>query len=365
MDQETVYEVGVLGATGIVGQRIVLLVEQNRLFNIKALGGSERSSGKKYCSAVEKSWKHDVSIPKDVANLEVKPCEPQFFEGCDVIFSSLDSSVATEIERKFIQHGFFVFTNSSNFRMKPTIPICVPTANPEHLNLVKVQLESGSKGCIVTNANCATTGIVVTLRALINKFGPITHMCVVTMQAISGAGYPGVPAMDIMSNVIPYIKEEEQKIERETLKILSVYDYTKNEFEAPEMAISASCNRVPVLNGHMMCVSVKFRNRPIPSTEEIIETFTNYNPLAKYGSILTKYPAIVVDPDEFRPQPALDSEINCGYSVIVGRIRECPVLDIKYTLLCNNVVLGAAGSCILNAEIARDMGILKKIITAP
>ncbi|KAG9285796.1 hypothetical protein G9A89_013221 [Geosiphon pyriformis] len=352
---------GILGATGTVGQRFVLLLSNHPQFVIHSLGASPRSAGKQYELAAK--WKMSTPIPEPTKFLVLKECKPQFFLECDVIFSGLDSDVAGEIEIEFLKADLAVFSNAKNYRQDPTVPIIVPTVNPLHFNLIPYQrnLHSLKKGFLVTNANCSTTGLVVALKPLLDAFGPIESVIVTTMQAISGAGYPGVASLDIFDNVIPFISGEEEKMEWETLKILGNLNEESTAFNLlPETKVSASCNRVPVIDGHTECVSIKFKNRPPPSPEQAMNALTNYVSLPQHiGCYSAPEKIIIVNNNNDRPQPRLDRDNGNGYSVTVGRVRPCKVLDLRFALLVHNTVLGAAGSGILNAEIALAQRFIK------
>jgi len=256
-------------------------------------------------------------------------------------------------EQAFRAAEYAVFSNAKNYRRDPLVPLIVPTVNPSHIDIIPYQREtlSLSKGFIVTNANCSTTGLVVPLKALEEAFGPIDKCITTTLQAVSGGGYPGVPSMDVLDNVVPFIGGEEEKIEWETSKILGGVSHDKKSFtyhaESP-MKISASCNRVAVLDGHTECVSVSFVRRPAPSPAQVIEAMRNYSSLAQeLGK--SKVPSapehcLLVSDEADRPQPRLDRNLEDGATVVVGRVRECPVFDIKFVCLSDNVRIGAATS---------------------
>ncbi|KAF9275251.1 hypothetical protein BGZ68_010922 [Mortierella alpina] len=337
-----VLKAGILGATGTVGQRFILLLSQHPGFSIHALGASPRSAGKTYAKATK--WKMSQSIPADVRDMVVKTCEPQGeFTECDVADLAL-------------------FSNAKNYRTHEDVPLIVPMANPSHFDLVAYQRSKHqlSKGFLITNANCSTSGMVVPLKALQDAFGPLSKIVVTTMQAVSGAGYPGVSSLDIMDNVVPFIGGEESKMEWETLKILGGMNQELNGFELLKTTkVSATCNRVPVIDGHTECVSIEFERRPAPSPEEVIKVLENYRTEAQeLGCHSAPEQAIIVSRDEDRPQPRLDRENGNGYSVTVGRVRECNVFDIKLTLLVHNTILGAAGSGVLLAELAQKKGLI-------
>ncbi|KAH8118851.1 aspartate-semialdehyde dehydrogenase [Phellopilus nigrolimitatus] len=365
------FKVGILGATGTVGQRFISLLGDHPFLVVHALGASARSAGKAYEKAV--SWKLSTPIPPAVRGIVVKECQPEHFAECSVIFSGLDAEVAGEIETAFRAAELAVFSNSKNHRRDPDVPLIVPLVNPSHLSVIPYQRSLHSpplqKGFIVTNANCSTTGCVVALAALERQFGPLDACLITTMQAISGGGYPGVPSLDILDNVVPYIGGEEEKIQWETLKILgSVVGAdgdkaglakTFDMHAAHPLRVSASCNRVPVLDGHMATVSVRFARRPPPSPQQVREALDAFTTEAlALGCPSAPKKAIVVHDEPDRPQPRLDRDFQRGAGVNVGRVRQCPVLDVKFVVLANNVCIGAATSSIINAEIALSKGII-------
>ncbi|KAI9501594.1 aspartate-semialdehyde dehydrogenase [Coemansia spiralis] len=350
---DRILNAGVLGATGTVGQRFIVLLSQNPMFRVHSLGASERSAGRPYRQATK--WKMSDLMPEEVRDVVVKSCDPAHFAGCDVIFSGLDASVAGDIEKAFMESDFAVFSNAKNYRMVPNVPLCVPVVNTDHYSLIAAQrAEYGlKKGFIVTNSNCSTSGLVVPLKALQDKFGPLKRVIVTTLQAISGAGYPGVASLDILDNIVPLISGEEPKMEAEVLKILGgVNDGATACAPLADLRVSATCNRVPVVDGHTECVSLEFAGTP-PPIEEIKQCLREYTCEAQeLGCYSAPKQVITVTEEEDRPQPRLDRNAGEGMSVTVGRIRECPVFHVKFTLLVHNTVLGAAGASILNAEYA-------------
>ena len=335
--------VGILGATGTVGQRFIQLLDNHFQFYIECIGASPKNVDKLYGTIC--NWKMTCDMPDSIKNMVLVNCNPESFKKCKIIFSALDDSVAGEIELDFLKHNFYIFSNAKNHRMNELVPLIVPTVNPEHFSMISIskqQLHFNTKGFLVTNANCSTTGIAVALKALQNEFGPLSKVMVTTMQAISGAGYPGVPSLDILNNVIPYISGEEKKIETELLKIL----------DDPDLIVSASCNRVPVIDGHTQSIFVEFKCKENFSPEKIIKVFEEY-----HCKELPQIKPIIMLHGIDRPQPRLDVE-NYKNSVVVGRVRKCNIFDIKFTLLCHNTILGAAGSSIMNAEIAVSKGLI-------
>jgi aspartate-semialdehyde dehydrogenase len=383
------FKVGVLGATGTVGQRFIVLLAEHPYFVIHALGASQRSAGKEYTKAA--TWKQVKPIPSAVREMVVHECKPEHFSECSVVFSGLDADVAGDIgelpcsssgpayinqiycgflEAAFRAAELCVFSNAKNFRRDPHVPLIVPLVNTSHLSIIPQQQVLHSpplkRGFIVTNANCSTTAFVVPLAALERAFGPIESCMITTMQAISGAGYPGLPSMDILDNVVPLISGEEEKMEWETLKILggiSEDDGTKSfDMHARHpLRISASCNRVPVLEGHTECVSVRFARRPPPSPQQVREALVSYTSDAyALGCPSAPRHTVFVHEEPDRPQPRLDRDFQSGAGVSVGRVRQCRVLDIKFVVMANNVAIGAATSSIINAEFA----VLKGLIPA-
>ncbi|OAX80251.1 aspartate-semialdehyde dehydrogenase [Emergomyces africanus] len=347
---------GVLGATGAVGTRFILLLEQNPLLKLVAVGASDRSAGKKYRDAVR--WKHSSPLPAKVADLPIRRCTPSEFSDCDIIFSGLDPDAAGDIEMAFLKANFAVFSNAKNYRLDPLVPLVVPLVNAGHTEVIPAQRKHYGleKGMIVCNSNCAVVGLVIPAKALIQKFGPIESVSMVTMQAASGAGYPGVSSMDILDNIVPYIPGEESKISTEARKILGNLNSDLAGFsDQRPLQISVACNRVPVLDGHTVCASLRFANRPAPTATQVRHALREYVSEAQMlGCPSAPKRAIHVLDEEDRPQPRLDRDTEGGYTCSVGRIREddSGIFDIKFVALSHNTVLGASGSSILNAETA-------------
>jgi aspartate-semialdehyde dehydrogenase len=344
--------VGVLGATGAVGQKFVKLLENHPWFELTELAASDRSAGKKYADAT--AWRQYTPIPDRLKDRTVKPCEPTL--DCRVVFSGLDSSVAGEIEENFAGAGYMVLSNSKNHRMDEDVPLLVPEINPEHLGLIKTQrLRRGWSGAIVTNPNCSTIGLVMPLAPLDRAFG-VRRLIVTTMQALSGAGYPGHSAIDMLGNVLPYIGGEEEKVETEPLKIMGKLD--GDRIRVAGFRISAHTNRVFVEDGHMGCVSVELEKKATP--DEVARVLAGFTALPQELKLPTapERPVIVTG-ERDRPQPRFDRDEGNGMSAVVGRIRECPVFDIRFVQLSHNTVRGAAGAAILNAEIMKAQGYLE------
>jgi len=342
------YPIGILGATGMVGQRYIQLLEDHPWFEVTWLAASDRSSGKPYGEAAK--WRLDTPMPERIAKMIVSPADP---EGAPkVIFASVDAAFARELEPKFAAAGCAVLSNSSAFRMTPNVPLVIPEINAEHLHLIEEQpSRKASGGYMVTNPNCSTIGLVMALKPLAERFG-IEQIFVTTMQAVSGAGYPGVPSMDILGNVVPYIGSEEEKMEEETLKLLGKLE---GHGVTPLAArITAHCNRVAVIDGHTECVSIKLTK---PATqEEILAAWAEYKPLEGKNLPFAPQQPIHYAPQPDRPQPRLDANREKGMAVTVGRLRPCNLLDWKFVALSHNTVRGAAGATILNAELLASLG---------
>jgi aspartate-semialdehyde dehydrogenase len=342
-------EVGILGATGMVGQHFIKFLQGHPWFDLVWLGASDRSAGKKYRDAM--TW-HLGVVPETVAGLTVEDSKPG--NAPRLLFSAMDASVATDIERAFAQAGHVVVSNSRNHRMERDVPLLVPEINAAHLKLVPGQQRArGWKGQIVTNPNCSTIALTMAL-APIKQFG-INNIIATTLQAISGAGYPGVASMDIMGNVVPYIGMEEEKMEQETQKILG--EFRGDHIEPLPARMSAHCNRVPVVDGHTVTVSVGLSAKPAEADlRNAIETFRAV-PQERDLPSAPKQPVIYMS-EPNRPQPRKDAERERGMAAFVGRLRPCPVLDYKFVALAHNTIRGAAGAAVLNAELMHSEGML-------
>src|SRR5271168_1852366 len=352
------WRAGVLGATGLVGQRLVKLLSNHPWFELTEVAASERSSGKSYAEAVR--WHLDGPIPEAARSLVVKSLDPSL--ECDFVFSALDSSVAGGAEEDFARAGYPVVSNSKNHRMDSDVPLLIPEVNAAHLEAIRTQQKNRGydTGFIVTNPNCSTAGLVLVLKPLADAFG-LEKIFVVTLQAISGAGYPGVPSMDIHANVVPYISGEEEKMESEPQKLLGKWDGSR--FIDAGLGLSAHCNRVPVLDGHLECVSLSLKK--IASLHEVREALRNFEVDAELASLPSaiRNPVVVLDGDD-RPQPRRDVHAGNGMAAVVGRVRECPILDVKLTLLSHNLVRGAAGAALLNAELLAARGFFHRRVAA-
>lgn len=346
--------VTVLGATGTVGQRFVRRLVRHPLFHIEHLAASERSAGKTYAEACE--WRLGGEPYGGLASKRLVAADPARAMA-PIVFSALDSGPAREIEPQFAAAGANVFSNASAFRMEPDVPLLVPEVNPSHLDILRLQRERrGYTGSISTNPNCTTTILVMALAPLHTRFG-VEALVMSSLQAVSGAGYPGVPSLDILGNVIPHIAGEEEKVEIESKKLLG--SFGNQGAELAEFAASATCHRVPVLEGHTLAVSVRLRGAPSPA--DVRETLAQWRGNAREWT-LPSAPArpLVLHEAPNRPQPRLDVEECEGMAVHVGRIRACPLLGIKFTVLGHNTERGAAGGSLLNAELALARGSLQR-----
>jgi aspartate-semialdehyde dehydrogenase len=341
--------VGILGATGMVGQQFVTFLQDHPWFDVTWLGASDRSAGKTYREAT--SWRLSGAMPPNVRDIVVSECKPDA-KAPRLMFSSMDASVATEIEQAFAKAGHTIVSNSRNHRMDEDVPLLVPEVNADHLKLLPEQRKQrGWKGQIATNPNCSTIVMVMALGPL-KQFG-IKRVIVTTMQAISGAGYPGVASMDINANVVPYIGNEEEKMESETQKILG--DFAGGRVKPLAAKVSAACNRVPVVDGHMVAVSIELEKKVTEA--ELIGAMRGFRGVPQQKGLPSAPPCPVIymeEPD--RPQPRRDVERENGMAVFVGRLRKCPVLDYKFIALGHNTVRGAAGAAVLNAELMKAEG---------
>ena len=340
---------GILGATGAVGQRFVQLLANHPWFEITALAASERSAGKPYGEVAK--WRLDTDLPEKVRGLTVVSTKPKDVDA-DIVFSALPAEDALSIEKDFAKAGFVVSSNASSHRMEQDIPLLIPEVNPEHLGLIDIQKKNRRwDGYIVTNPNCSTIMMVMTLKPLM-QFG-INNIHVATMQALSGAGYDGVPSMAIMDNVIPYIGSEEHKMETEPLKLLGNFD-GKAVADAP-FWVSAACHRVPVLDGHTMSVWARFNKKV--TADDVKDAMLKFDPML--GDLPTSpKKAIIVREEPDRPQPRMDRNQGHGMSVSVGRIRDGQDNAVQYVCMGHNTIRGAAGASILNAEVLKKRGYL-------
>jgi aspartate-semialdehyde dehydrogenase len=344
-------EVGILGATGTVGQRFVQLLESHPWFELRWLAASDRSAGKRYREAC--SWQLEGPPPAAAADRIVEECVPG--KAPKLVFSSMASNLAGDIEREFAAAGHVVVSNSGHYRMALDVPLLVPEINPDHLGLLPVQRrERGWEGAIVTNPNCAAVVLVMPLAAL-RPFG-IRKVMVTTFQAVSGAGYPGVPSLDILGNVIPYIgSDEEKKVESEPQKILG--ELADGGIRPLPFTVSASCNRVPSIDGHLVTVSVELEQRP--GRDELLRALNGFSGLPQERELPSapRRPIHLMDAPD-RPQPRKDAGLERGMATTVGRLRECNILHWKFVALSHNVLRGAAGAALLNAELMKSEGLI-------
>jgi len=344
--------VGILGATGTVGQRLIHMLRDHPLFVVSALAASDRSEGKRYGEVCQ--WKLPYEMPAEVRDMPVVPCRPPL--DCDVVIASLPSDIAVEAEAAFAQAGYPVISNSSAYRMAADVPLLVPEINPEHLDIIPVQQRRRGyeRGFMITNPNCTTIGLVMALAPLHQRFG-LEAVMMTSMQAISGAGYPGVASMDIIDNVVPFISGEEEKVEVEPQKILG--RVSEGAIESAPFLVSAQCNRVPVQDGHLESVRVRLAR---PATiDEVREAWISFTGLPQELK-LPSAPAqpIMVRDEKDRPQPRLDRDAGGGMTTVIGRLGRDTILDYKFTLISHNTVRGAAGAALLNAELLVARGLL-------
>jgi aspartate-semialdehyde dehydrogenase len=343
--------VGILGATGIVGQRFIQMLERHPWFEVAWLAASDRSEGRQYSDAAR--WRLRTPIPASVARMRVSAATAD--DAPKVIFAALDAAIAAELEPRFADAGCAVISNSSALRMAKDVPLVIPEVNPDHIKLIECQSwRRKNGGFVVTNPNCSAIGLVLALAPLHQQFGLETVMAV-TMQAVSGAGYPGVASLDILGNVIPYISKEEEKMEEETHKLLGHLNGA-GVIPAP-FKMSAQCNRVAVEDGHTESVSIKLK-RPAKAAE-IVSAWSEFRSVPQEKKLPTapEVPVRYVESSD-RPQPRFDVEFGEGMTTTVGRLRPCGVLDWKFTVLSHNTIRGAAGAALLNAELLKTEGYL-------
>lgn len=339
------YRVGILGATGTVGQRFIQLLENHPQFEVTTLAASVSSQGKAYAEACV--WRLPGEMPAKARAMIVEPPRPPL--DCDFVFSSLPGDIARETEAEFANAGYLVISNSAAFRMDEDVPLLIPEVNHEHLSILDSKQKNPERkaGIIVANPNCSTIMLAMALAPLKARFG-VEAVVVTTMQAISGAGYPGVSAMDITDNVVPYIKDEEEKIERETLKILG--QVKERRIEAAVFPVSAQCHRVNVLEGHTAAVRVRLSQKA--SIEDVRDALASWTSLPQELRLHSAPSRPIIVRDEIdRPQPRLDREAGDGMSITIGRLATDNVLDYRFVALSHNTIRGAAGAAILNAEL--------------
>ncbi len=338
--------IGILGATGTVGQKLIELLSDHPFFEIVAIGASKQSSGK----LLQDVFLHThIQLNQNLLNTPIQDCIPNF--PCKIVFSALDSKVAKDIEQSFKNHGYLVISNASNHRLDLDVPLIIPEINPDHLDLIDVK---SNQGHIIANPNCSTIGLCLALKPLHDQF-EIENVHVTTLQAISGAGYPGVASLDILDNVIPHIDGEEEKIQTEPLKIFG--RLKDKQIKPSNIKISAHCNRVPVQDGHLECVSIKFKTKP--QKEELIRAWNDFSGLPQKLKLPLApiHPIIYLDQPK-SPQPKVHRHLGKGMSVVIGRLRECPLFDYKFVCLSHNTIRGAAGSTILIGELLYKLGLI-------
>lgn len=355
MERHAKIPVGVLGATGMVGQRFIQLLENHPWFELVALAASDRHQGRPYNEVT--SWRLTESeLPASVATLPVVACRPEALPGVKIVFSALPGDIAGEIEIAFARAGVAVFSNAKNHRMAADVPLLIPEVNADHIAAItQQQKQRGWSGFIITNANCATTPLVMALKPLQKAFG-VNKMLVTTLQAISGAGYPGVPSYDILDNAIPYIGGEEEKVEIETRKMLGEWQEGHGFVDAP-IAVSAHCNRIATREGHLACVSVGFERDATP--EEVIAAWEQYIPVSQQAQLPSAPEhALRYRTEHDRPQTLRDRDTGRGMTTTIGRLRRCPILSYKFVALAHNTIRGAAGGSVLNAEWCVHKGLL-------
>ncbi len=356
MHTQTRIPVAVLGATGMVGQRFIELLQGHPWFDLVALAASQQREGRDYAEVAK--WRLSGSeMPASVASLPVVACKPEALPAdVKIVFSALPAEVAGEIEASFARAGMAVFSNAKNYRMQNDVPLLIPEVNADHAAvIVQQRKQRGWTGCIVTNANCSATPLVMALKPLQQAFG-VHKVMVTTLQAISGAGYPGLPSYDILDNAIPYIGGEEEKVESETRKMLGTWEEGRGFTDAP-IVVSAQCNRVATREGHLECASVELGYDVKP--EEIIAAWESYAPELQSLKLPSAPEQVLVyrnEPD--RPQTLLDRDRGHGMTITLGRLRRCPILSYKFVLLGHNTIRGAAGGSILNAELCVSKGLV-------
>ena len=360
----TKYKVGVIGATGMVGQMYVSLLQNHPWFKVTFVAASSRSAGMSYVEATAGRWNMASPIPRDVKNLMVADAEnvELALKNCDLVFSAVEmpeKQMVRDLEEKYAAAGLPVVSNASANRSVEDVPMLIPEINPHHTKIIPAQQKrhGWKRGFIVVKPNCSLQSYLTPIYALQHAGYPISQIFLTTLQAVSGAGYPGVASLDIVDNVVPFIRGEEEKTEIEPLKILG--DIRSGKFvKVKGLSISAHCTRVPVTDGHLACVNIKFRGK-VPSKEKIIKIWRQFSaPPQKYSlPSAPKHPIIYLE-EENRPQPKKDRMNENGMAVTVGRLRECPIFDYKFVSLSHNTIRGAAGGGILNAELLVKQGYL-------
>ncbi|MGZ9165160.1 MAG: aspartate-semialdehyde dehydrogenase [Anaerolineales bacterium] len=344
--------VAVLGATGSVGQRFISLLDNHPWFKVVALAASDRSVGQPYAQACR--WVLNDPMPEFAREMVVVPATPECIDA-KIVFSALHNEIAKDLESQFAQAGFAVCSNASSYRRAEDVPLLLPEVNADHIQLVKLQREQrGWNGCILTNPNCTSTGLTIALKALDDAFG-VKKVFAVSLQALSGAGYPGVPSLDIIDNVIPNINGEEEKVEWEPRKMLG--KFIDSKIQLADIGFSVHTNRVAVIDGHTVCASLELARPADPETAEAV--LRAYRAPASAGELPSSpRPVIDVRSEADRPQPRLDRLTGKGMTTVVGRLRRDPILDLKFVVLSHNTIRGAAGGSIYNAELLVNEGLL-------
>ncbi len=339
------YNVGILGATGVVGQRLMERLADHPWFRLTALAASDRSAGMAYGEAAR--WVLPGEPPSHLAGSTIRPCRAEELDDCDIVFSALDSKVAASVEPQFAGAGFAVISNSSAFRNHADVPLLIPEVNAPHLGLLESQRRRHGGGYILTNPNCSATGLAMAMAPLHREFG-VRRLVVATLQAASGAGAAGPTALDLLDNALPYIPGEEDKLEKELCKILG--RFSDGVIESAAITASAHCHRVPTVDGHLEAVSVELVRQA--GIEEVVAALAGFKgDIAAMQLPSAVAPPIIVRTEPDRPQPRLDRDEGGGMTVVVGRVRPCPVLGLKLELLSHNAIRGAAGTTVLNAEL--------------
>lgn len=359
------FKVGILGATGMVGQNYIKLLENHPWFEVTYLAASSNSAGLKYKDAVQNKWQMSVPIPPNIKDILVEDVAnvPNAINKCDFVFSAFeisDKNLVKEIEEKYAAAGVPVVSNASANRKTDDVPMLIPEINSDHLKMIEVQKKNHNwdKGFILVKPNCSLQSYITPIYALIKAGYEINKIMITTMQAVSGAGYPGVASLDVIDNVVPYIGGEEEKTESEPLKILA--DFKDGKFILKDnLKISAQCMRVPVSDGHLATVSIAFKDKK-PTKEEILNIWKNFKSKPQELDLpFAPINPIIYNEEENRPQPKKDRDADKGMAVTVGRLRECPIFDYKFVALSHNTVRGAAGGGILNAELLVKEGYIK------
>lgn len=351
------FNVGILGATGAVGQKFIRLLEHHPWFKIVALGASERSAGKPYEEAA--NWVETSELPGSISKFIVRNCSPEAFSDVDFVFSGLDSSVAGTVERSFAEAGIPVISNAKNHRMFDAVPLLIPEVNPDHIHLIKSQdTWKENRGFIVTNPNCVVVPLAMSLKPIHESFG-IEAVILTSMQAISGAGYPGVASLDIMGNVVPHISDEEPKVESEPLKLLASINETL-ALDFAKFPVHATCVRVPVREGHLLSITVKLRTAA-HSIDDVLAAFASWkNPLENMDLPSAPEKPLELRSDVFFPQPLKHADLGNGMTTSIGQLRMSNVFDVSFVAMAHNTIRGAAGGAILNAELLVKEGYLTK-----